>query len=143
MAQLKQTYLIILVSDSRFCLGVRDVAHAVPLELRPYDEHDATVRWVFGADGLIRPAADAGLCVEARGVCGSAGLACLGTVMPGKLAQHWCRDDGAIVNQLYPKLVLDHAGGHVAPGNPVRVRALPAAAARQWRLHALGPADGH
>lgn len=138
----KQVYFIMLAGDHRFCLGVRDVAPAAALELKLHDEQDATLRWVFGADGLIRPVADASLCVEVRGVSGGLGLACLATVMPGRLAQHWRRADGAIVNKLYPKLALDHVERHVAPGNPVRVRALAEADARQWRLLAVGPAGG-
>ncbi|WUR11242.1 hypothetical protein E7V67_016145 [[Empedobacter] haloabium] len=132
-----QAYLIMLASDERFCLGVRAVAPAMPLELKRYDERDATVRWVCGTDGLIRPLADAGLCVEVCGVSGGTGRTCLATVMPGRLAQHWCRAGGAIVNKLYPKLVLDNADGRPAEGNPVRVRALDPAAARQWHLHAV------
>lgn len=138
----KQVYFIMLAGDRRFCLGVPDVVPAAALVLKRHDARDATVRWLFGADGLIRPVADASLCVEVRGVSGGAGLACLATVMPGRLAQHWRRADGAIVNKLYPKLALDHAYSHIAPGNPVRVRALAEADARQWRLLTVGTASG-
>jgi hypothetical protein len=142
MSPPEQAYLIMLAADHRFCLAARELALAAPLELKALDRHDATLRWVCGNDGLIRAAAAPGLCVEVREVSGTAGLACLGRVMQGRLAQHWQRADAALVNALYPKLMLDNTDGRVGHGNPVRVSALSAADAQQWRLRAVGPPAG-
>lgn len=141
MAQPKQAYLIMLASDTRLCLGAREVAPAAPLELKPHDGGDQSLRWLFGTDGLIRPAFDTGMCVEVRAVSGGAGQACLASVMPGKLAQHWHHADGAIFSQLYPKLVLDNTDGRMVPGNPVRVCAHAGGAARQWSVRAVAPEE--
>lgn len=142
LQQPKQSYLIMLAGDSRFCLGAQALAAAAPLALKPHDDHDTTLRWQFDGRGLIRAAADPGLCIEVRDVSGGTGLACLGKVMPGKLAQHWRRGDAAIVSELYPKLVLAIAEGTVVDGSPVRVRALSGAAAGQWQLRAVMLDDG-
>lgn len=134
-------YFIVPADDTRSCLGARHLAAGGLLTLMPRDGDDAALSWLFGADGIIRLAGNADLCLDVRDVQGGAGLACLGTVLAGKLSQqwHWLAQPGIIVNDLYPKLVLDSADARLAPGNPVQVRARTGAAGQGWSRQAGGP----
>lgn len=139
-----QPYLVVPLDDPRSCLGARQLVAGASLALVPCGHDGAAVRWLFGADGIIRLAGHAGLCLDVRNVQGGAGEACLGTVLAGKLSQHWQwhGQPGVIVNDLYPKLVLDNGDAGLVAGAPVQVRAGNGAAAQGWTWRAAGAAGG-
>ncbi|WEF34028.1 RICIN domain-containing protein [Pseudoduganella chitinolytica] len=143
MPEPMQPYLIVPAGDMLSCLGARHLAAGAPLGLMPRDRDNAVPCWLF-ADGLIRLAGHGDLCLDVRAVHGGAGQACLGTVLAGKLSQHWqwLEQPGVIVNDLYPKLVLDSADARLTPGNPVQVRARNGAAGQDWTRQAPGTGRG-